>query len=249
MFKRGSGAGLEAGRIDESFYRGIVVKNNDPSRLNRVKVYIPEISNQPFEEWFDEFDEINVKIPGLNNDTDNWSDTKIFEEMCAIIPWAEPCYPLLGESGNARYSSEDELAVITDGNYSEGFEKNNDRIPALAALSAEPPPSASGSFAPAFLYENKSTTIGDGFFAPLNNYSVNCNPYAFQYKPDKFSNKTKGAIGIPEVGAKVWVFHYQGDLNFPVYFGVMQDFRSLTLVNNTTNEKLISNTYPSDFEN
>ena len=239
MFKRGSGSGTEAKREDNTFYRGVVVKNNDPLRNNRVKIYISELSNQPFEEWFEDYDTINVKAAGINNITDNWADTKIFEEMCGTIPWAEPCYPLLGESGNVRYDSDGEIAVITDGNYTEGFEVNNTDYPTIEK----------GSFAPSFLYENKETMVGDAFSRPLNNYTVNCNPYAFQYKPDKFSNKTKGAIGIPEVGSKVWVFHYQGDLNFPVYFGVMQDFKSLTLINNTTNDKLISNTYPSDFEN
>jgi hypothetical protein len=40
-----------------------------------------------------------------------------------------------------------------------------------------------------------------------------------------------------------------GDLNFPVYFGVIQDYRSLTLINRTDNESNISPYYPSDFEN
>ena len=37
MFVRGSGSGEEYRRVDNSFYRGIVVKNNDPDKLNRVK--------------------------------------------------------------------------------------------------------------------------------------------------------------------------------------------------------------------
>lgn len=241
MFIRGSGSGIESRRNDESFYRGIVVKNNDPLKMNRVKVYIPELSNQPFEEWFDKNDEFNVKIPGINTtDNDSWQDVQIFEEICLNIPWAEPCYPLMGESGNARYYQNDEesLAVITDCNYSEGFVYNNTSFPTLT-----------GSFSPSFLYENKETMMGDAFSQPLVNYTTKCNTYAFGYKSQKFSNKTKGLMGIPEVGSKVWVFHYLGDLNFPVYFGVYQDFRSLTLINNTSNDNLISNTYPNDFEN
>jgi hypothetical protein len=239
MFIRGSSSGVESKRSDESFYRGIVVKNNDPLKLNRVKVYIPELTNQPFEEWFDKYEEINIKVPGVNNPSDSWNDIQIFNEICNTIPWAEPCYPLIGESGNSRYFKDEELAVITDGNYSEGFEINNTEVPAIS----------SGSFSPSFLYENKETTLGDAFGQPLQNYSIKCNTYSFGYKSMKFSNKTKGIIGIPQVGSKVWVFHYQGDLNFPVYFGVMQDYRSLTILNNTDNDELISNTYPNDFEN
>lgn len=239
MFVRGSGSGIESKRSDESFYRGIVVKNNDPLKRNRVKIYIPELSNQPFDEWFGDYESLDLKIPGTNNPTDAWADTKIFEEMCVNIPWAEPCFPLFGESGEGRYYTEDEIAVITDGNYSEKFEINNE----------EPPTIKNGSFSPAFIYEHRNTTMGDAFSSPLINYTGKCNTYAFGYKPMKFSNKTKGVIGIPNIGSKVWVFHYQGDLNFPVYFGVMQDFRALTIVNKTDNDNMISNIYPNDFEN
>ena len=241
MFIRGSGSGIESKRSDESFYRGIVVKNDDPLKLNRVKVFIPELSNQPFDEWFEDNDVMNIKVPGINlTDDDSWKDVQIFEEIALHIPWAEPCYPLVGESGNSRFfqNNEESLAVISDCNYSEGFDYNNTSYPTLT-----------GSFSPAFLYENKETMLGDAFSNPLNNFTMKCNTLSFGYKPMKFSNKTKGLMGIPEVGSKVWVFHYQGDLNFPVYFGVSQDFRSLTLINKTDNEKLISNIYPNDFEN
>ena len=93
------------------------------------------------------------------------------------------------------------------------------------------------------------TAVGDAFSSPLGNFSVKCNPYSFSYRPSKHVNKSKGLFGIPEVGSKVRVFHNDGDLQFPVYFGVTQDFRSLTLINNTDNESGIGSTYPNDYEN
>ena len=62
MFNRGSGSGIESKRTDESFYSGIVVKNDDPLKLNRVKVYIPMLSNQPFDDWFEKYEEIKQKV-------------------------------------------------------------------------------------------------------------------------------------------------------------------------------------------
>lgn len=239
MFIRGSGAGNEFRRNDQSFYRGIVVRNNDPLKLNRVKVYIPELSNQPYDEWFGKFDDINLKYPGINNETDNWKDTKIFQEIAKNIPWAEQMAPIFGESSNARYYAEDEISTLSDCNYVEGFEENNTKSISLS----------SGTFAPAFLYENEDTVLGDAFSNPLGNFSVKCNPYSFSYKPVKHVNKGKGLFSIPEVGAKVWVFHYQGDLNFPVYFGVSQDQRTNLLIQNADNKEKISPHYPSDFEN
>jgi hypothetical protein len=235
MFIRGSGFGSESTRNDESFYRGIVVRNNDPLKMNRVKIFIPEISNQPLENWFDEFENIITKSPGF----DNWEDIPMFEEIVKNIPWAEPCFPLFGESGNLRYSKKLKKSTVSDCNYPEGFNKIDNDIPSLSG----------GTYAPAFIYENKTTTLGDAFSNPVANFTMKCNTFSFGYKPMKFTNKTKGVIGIPEVGSKVWVFHYQGDLNFPVYFGVSQDFRSLTLINNTDNTSMISDVYPKNFEN
>jgi hypothetical protein len=238
MFIRGSGSGLEGKRDDNSFYKGIVVKNNDPLKLNRVKVYIPHISNQPFDSWFSEFDEINMKAPGTNNTTDNWKDTKMFEEISKNIPWADPCFPLFGESGNFRYYKDGEISTISDCNYVDGFQLNNTDTLSLT-----------GAFSPAFLYENEGTRLGDAFSNPLGNFSVKCNPYSFSFNPSKHVNKSKGLFGIPEVGSKVWVFHYSGDLNFPVYFGVYHDYRELALINDTDNADKIGEKYPIDFDN
>lgn len=246
MFVRGSGSGVEYKRVDNSFYRGVVVKNNDPLKLNRVKVYIPELTNQPFDSWFDEYDNININSVGTNTDTKwnekdingDWTDTKMFEEISNLIPWAEQCSPLFGESGNFRYYKDGEIATISDCNYPEGFD----------IIDSDSPTLSSGSFSPSFLYENSGTRIGDAFSKPMDNFTVNSNPYAFQYAPSKNVNKSKGIFGIPEVGSKVWVFHYEGDLNFPIYFGVVgKSYRELALINNTDNDKSIGIKYPYDF--
>ena len=51
MYVRGSNAGVEYKRQDNNFYKGTVVQNNDPEELLRVKVYIPELSNEPLDDW------------------------------------------------------------------------------------------------------------------------------------------------------------------------------------------------------
>jgi hypothetical protein len=248
MFVRGSGSGNEYRRVDNSFYRGIVVKNDDPSLINRVKIYIPELTNQPYDEWFEKYETFVLKAPGKNcnpktekekETVGDWEDVKLFDEICEQIPWAEPCYPVMGESGNYRFHKDGEISTISDCNYEEGFKVIND----------EPPTIEKGSFSPSFLYENVTTTLGDAFSKPLDNFSVKCNPYAFSYKPSSNVNKAKGIFGIPEVGSKVWVFHYEGDLNFPVYFGIYRDYRELVLINNTDNDNKLSPKYPLDFEN
>ena len=136
MYVRGSNQGIEFKRDDQSFYKGIVVKNNDPEKLFRCKVYLPEISNQPLDSWLNAFQNgtLQMKFPGTNNPTDNWSDVQIFQEISQFIPWAEPCLPITGEHGPARFFSPGEIATVSETNYVEGFETNNVNSPTTSSL-------------------------------------------------------------------------------------------------------------------
>lgn len=245
MFVRGSGKGIESRRVDQSFYRGIVVKNNDPLKLHRVKIFIPELTNQPYDDWWKEFSTWFLKSPGDNSNepkndkTGTFKDVKIFEEICSNIPWAEQCFPLIGESGNFRFDKNGEISTISDCNYEDGFE----------AIDDNPPTLQEGSFAPAFLYELNESLVNDKFSNPLDNFSIKCNPYSYAYRPSKHVNNSKGVFGIPNIGSKVWVFYWEGDLNFPVYFGTTHDYRELVTLNHTENEYKIGYNYPNEFEN
>lgn len=229
MFVRGFGNGGESKRNDVSFYRGIVVRNDDPLQMNRVKVFIPEISNQPFENWFEKFENIFIKAPGTNLEKDNWKDVEIYQEILKNIPWAEIMYPVIGESSGSRYFVDTEMSTISDANYSD---RNNEKSISLK----------DGSFAPAYLYDNYETMVGDCMKYPIPKLSIKNNPYSYSYQPNKMVSRTKGLMGIPEIGAKVWVQHYMGDLNFPIVVGVMQDHKSLKLINENVN-------YPKNTEN
>ena len=67
MYVRGSNQGTEFKRDDQSFYKGIVVKNNDErEHLLRCKVYLPEISNQPLDNWLKAFANGTIKAKLLN---------------------------------------------------------------------------------------------------------------------------------------------------------------------------------------
>lgn len=234
------GLGQEFRKHDNNFYSGIVVKNNDPLKMNRVKIFIPELSNQPFDDWLEKFETFIYKAPAANanpkpSDTStskigDWSNTDTFEKICEGIPWAEPMYPIVGESGNFRYHNEqhNKVSDISDGNYIPTTEK---------------------SYPPSYWYEREDSRVGDAFKKPSDAFTAIINPYSFSYNSFEYPNKAKGIFGIPEVGAKVWVFHYEGNINFPVYFGVRRDYREFALVNDTDNPEQISNQYPSDYEN
>tara|TARA_R100000664_G_scaffold31948_1_gene46155 strand:+ start:447 stop:1208 length:762 start_codon:yes stop_codon:yes gene_type:complete len=216
-FVRGSNLGNEYKRDEQSFFKGIVVKNSDPEQLLRVKVYIPEVSNQPLENWLKAYEDssINIRFPGTNIPGSSWSDTKIFEDISKFLPWAEPVLPILGESGPMRYNGPSELGINSETNYKEGWQTNDET----------PPTIEEGSFAPAYAYENLETNIGDAYTNPTDNFTVNNNPYGQDFQPINYTNAPAGNYSIPRVGAHVWVFHYRGNLNFPVYFGGRVSYR------------------------
>ena len=245
VYVRGSNKGIEYKRDDQSYFKGIVVKNNDPEQLLRVKVYLPEVSNQPLENWLQAFSDesINVRFPGTNNPSDNWADTKIFDEMSKFIPWAEPVIPILGEFGPMRYNGPGEIGVASDTNYKEGFQTND----------TKPPNIEEGSFAPAFAYENPETNIRDWFIDPTDNFTVSNNPYGQDFQPINYTNAPAGNYSVPRVGAQVWVFHYRGDLNFPVYVGGRVSYRETATIfadgSPTEDRPGPSQDYPDIFEN
>lgn len=239
MYVRGSNDAVEYKRDDRSFYKGIVVKNNDPLNLHRVKIFIPELSNQPLEGWLQEYERMNMRFPGRNNLEDVWSDTSIYEEIAAFLPWAEQCSPLFGEASPGRYQSSTKVATITDSNYEDQFEINDE----------EPPTIEKGSFGPSFLWENYDTIVRDAFANPTSNYAKQCNPYAYMYTPSSNANTPKGIFSVPSVGSKMWVFLYNGDPNFPVYIGSRNDYRGQVLINNMDNKEELTLDYPGSFEN
>jgi hypothetical protein len=246
VYVRGSNQGIEFNRDDQSFYKGIIVKNNDPEMLFRCKVYLPEISNQPLDDWLKAFANgtIKTKFPGTNNPTDNWSDVQIFHEISQFIPWAESCIPIVGETGPARFFSPDSVATVSETNAEEGFETNNTSAPTIQT----------GSFAPAHSYVNDETNLPDAFADPTKNQTIYNNPYSREYQPAGYSEASKGTFCIPRVGAQVWVFHYRGDLNFPVYFGARNSTRDNATVYASAqgaqgSSAPPSDSYPGAFEN
>jgi hypothetical protein len=227
----------------------------------------------------DQYDNINLNSIGRNIKTEwnkkevngDWTDVEMYEKISSAIPWAEQCYPLFGESGNFRYYKDGKIATISDSNYSKAwtYDKNQSKVGQLAFKKADAEaldafrindtnsPSeptnmmnTNISVSPAFWYETTDHKVYDLFSSPDVSFGLKANPYTLQYTPSKHDNKSKGIFGIPQIGSKVWVFHYEGDLNFPVYFGVTEKSnRELSIINQTDNTSSIGKSYPMDFEN
>lgn len=189
------------------FYNGIIVQNNDPDYAGKVKVWVPHISPTVYAGWLGQVKEDKrFKFLGANVAQ---QFTMIVEELKQILPWADVALPLVNEGATGRYAAVDQYGSISDSNvrkythknekYNKQYSQNKDNI----------------GEKPANLYEQTSTAVHDEFNTTNNNVN-HVNPFANQYRPSSYSNCSKGVFGIPSVGAHVWVFFREGDVNFPV---------------------------------
>jgi hypothetical protein len=223
------------------FYRGIVIQNNDPERRGRVKVYISAFAPQIYDQWYDQSDtDKSFRFPaGDNIYKDEASLKSIFQEAKNILPWAEQASSLLGAGSPGTYIKANDTATISD--------SSSAKLPASdGSLNVDSIGEKSG-----FLYETTQGQLKDGF----NGYSADrmpeTNPYAFQFKPSTYSNCTKGVFTVPDVGANVWVFFENGDIESPIYFAYSFDKNDWHKVNEMVNTKDTNAgiNYPGAFEN
>ena len=133
-------------------------------------------------------------------------------------------------------------------NYVDSFEVNN----------TKPPTEGKGVWGPSFLYENFRTNTSDKFWWPNEggNYAADNNPYSYHFRPSNQVGKGKGLFCVPSVGSQVWLFHYRGDYNLPVYIGGRHSRRENSIINdedalggNKGRKIKASMDYPGIFEN
>lgn len=215
------------------FYSGIIVQNNDPDHAGKVKVWVPHISPTVYAGWINKVQE-NKRFKFLGANVAE-QFTMVVEDIKQILPWADIALPLTNECATGRYFANSQYGTISDSNnttyvkanssYNKPLSQNSDNI----------------GEKPANIYEQTSTSLTDDFNTTNNNV-VHINPFAHNYKPSSYSNCSKGEFGIPSVGAHVWVFFKEGDVNYPVVcfasYGEM-DWNSL----------YNDNDYPGDSEN
>jgi len=235
-------------------YLGIVVQNNDPEYRGRVKVYVPHIQANVYQNWFEEIKDRSFRFPGNNIQSDL---EKILPELKTILPWAENAMPSVGTSGSGRYNAFDHVGTISDSNRNETLKPDDfeqSHIEKKYKLNDEHIGESPGK-----KYESHSTWVSDAFTntetldkqdghewsgtgEPMDmphhdlppgerlNGVNRPNKYAYNYRPNTYSNCAKGSFSIPNVGSHVWVFFQGGDPLSPVVFGAShgrEDWRGI----------------------
>lgn len=206
------------------FYRGIIVQNNDPLKLGRVKVFVPHLhmalvemdpKDYDKEFYFSEFG------TNYNKSNQNMIDlTKYIEKIKMKLPWAEVSLPVTG-GGYSSFNSASNRASTSDSPYyvNQQEEKDNSTGAPAGALEQSYPPK-------------------DKFSASTDTP----NPLGSAYTAQSYYNAPKGMFGIPQVNTKVWLFFLEGNPNNPVVFGYSPSPNSYNQIYDDT-------TYPSGYEN
>lgn len=204
---------MKLNKINE-FYKGIVIRNDDPEKRGRVQLYIPSLNQFYYDLINKETNLIEYKFPGKLFDTEN---IEIQNDLNSLWPlftnrnndfWASPIQPLIGCGGTGTYNAKQITPSISDGNM---LEKVNSLM------------STDGSdVAPAELYQQNAQSISDPFTDPKSNILMKVNPNGNDYSPNYNSNSAPGAYSVPSVGAHVLVGFFNGNFHEQFFIGYMQ---------------------------
>jgi hypothetical protein len=241
-------------------YLGIVVQNNDPEYRGRVKVYVPHVQANVYQNWYKEISDKSFSFIGNNVQSDL---NKILPELKTILPWAENAMPSVGASGSGRYNAHDQMGTISDSNRSETLQPHQTDIQKKYKLNDEHLGEKPGK-----VYENHETWAHDAFTnvddpdnmsddesKPFEDQPVGMrlngvnrpNKFAWNYKPNTYSNCAKGSFSIPNVGSHVWVFFQAGDPLEPVVFAAMHGSEDWKGIYDSNDSHGID--YPGTYEN
>lgn len=229
---------MEYPRFDGN-YLGIVVQNNDPSRRGRVKVFVPHISPTVYKDWTEKNKDVAFKFIGKNIDSDL---SNILDDLKKILPWANVALPIAGEVASGRYNDTTKNATTSDTNNFDETQQNTTRAEEIGSN-----PDGTGE-KPGAIFDQTAFSLADAFNNPAETNVNNVNKLSFNYKPETYSNKAKGAFAIPRVGAHVWVFFNGGNPLKPVVFAAAygrDDWGGIFDISNTD----LGLDYPGEYEN
>ena len=196
-------------------YLGVVVQNNDPDKRGRVKVYVPHVSVNVYDDWYQQDEDKKFSFPGSNIDSDL---STIIEPLKSVLPWAEPAMPLAGASGSGRYNSHLDQASVSDTSNLKTAVSGGQDYDVESKYNLN---TTGIGESPGRKYESESMRLNDAFTTSLSgskNAPNKINRYSHQYKPTTYSNQAKGSFSVPNVGSHLWVFFESGDHMTPVYF-------------------------------
>lgn len=224
----------------EGNYLGIVVQNNDPLRRGRVKVFVPHISPSVYKDWIDQNKDFSYKFLGENIESDL---STISSNLKKILPWSNVALPIVGEVASGRYNDTNKYATTSDSSDFEDQQANTSNTSEIGS-NIDGTGEKSGA-----VFDQNAFMLADAFNNPAETNVNNVNKLSFNYKPETYSNKAKGAFAIPRVGAHVWVFFNGGNPLKPVVFAAAYGKDDWNGIYDIDEEEDLGQDYPGEYEN
>ena len=110
---------------------GIVVQNNDPQKRGRVKVFIPYISLNLYDNW----DNLNVD-KSFNKLSDPYIKD-VIDKIKDRLPWANCASPIIGEVGSSYYDSYNKKTLFGDDSSKTGDKPSVNNLPQVDDFDVE----------------------------------------------------------------------------------------------------------------
>lgn len=199
----------------DNIYRGIIIQNNDPDNMGRVKVFIPHISMTLYKGWNEEV-EVDKFFRNPGNNLDSALTADILKRLKEALPWTEVLQPIFGPSGSAYYHAEADFTHIDGSANPESELTDNKEIGSQTTNFHSKLESGSNNIMTPTKSSYGSVVLND------KNNSVGANSKIVNTLPDMTSprgNQPNGFISIPDVGNHVWVVFEGGDAEMPLVVG------------------------------
>lgn len=94
-------------------YKGIVLQNDDPEMMGRVKVWVPEINMTLYKEWNEDRDN-DKKFTELGGNIGSALNPGILLRLKNALPWADVKQPIFGMGTATTYHADKDFAEIAD---------------------------------------------------------------------------------------------------------------------------------------
>lgn len=213
----------------KSIYEGIVIQNNDPAGMGRVKVYIPALHSDLVLQEQDYQKNINMSNFGTNVQDDSKNSLDLTQYMDVlrkkITQWARVTQPITGETGDLKYHSKTKQSTPSD----------NQDFDSMFDLQEEGSGNVDG---PGGIFEDFQDVWG----SQSTSGGFEANPNTGAYPFNKRYHQSKGCGGTIGVNTKVWVQFINGNPLEPLIIGASPSASS-------TQEWFTPDVQPGKFEN
>jgi hypothetical protein len=102
--------------IYQNNYKGIIIQNNDPEKMGRVKVWVPQINASLYDKWNND-KEHDKSFTYFGKNLKSSLTPVLLDRLKEILPWATVKHPVFGMGSSITYNADIDYADNTNNSY------------------------------------------------------------------------------------------------------------------------------------